>query len=88
MHNHHNRAVGIARGLDYLHRGCNTHILHFNIKPYNILLDENFRPKISDFRLGKLYSTDEGTISSLLQARGTIGMQFSTHKTDLYYQIR
>ncbi|KAL2941316.1 LEAF RUST 10 DISEASE-RESISTANCE LOCUS RECEPTOR-LIKE PROTEIN KINASE-like 2.7 [Bienertia sinuspersici] len=43
-----NIAVGIARGLDYLHRGCNIQILHFDIKPHNILLDEEFHPKISD----------------------------------------
>lgn len=34
-------AIGIARGLEYLHRGCNTQILHFDIKPHNILLDES-----------------------------------------------
>jgi hypothetical protein len=30
-------AFGIAHGLDYLHKGCNTRILHFDIKPHNIL---------------------------------------------------
>ena len=35
-------AVGVARGLGYLHRGCNTRILHFDIKPHNILLDNDF----------------------------------------------
>ncbi|MBA0840860.1 hypothetical protein Goarm_003403 [Gossypium armourianum] len=44
-------AVGIARGLEYLHRGCKTRILHFDIKPHNILLDDDFCPKISDFEL-------------------------------------
>ncbi|GMP83412.1 hypothetical protein CsSME_00037335 [Camellia sinensis var. sinensis] len=47
-------AVGIARGLEYLHRGCNIRILHFDIKPHNILLDEDFCPKISNFGLAKL----------------------------------
>ncbi|KAJ4713437.1 Receptor-like kinase [Melia azedarach] len=42
-------AIEIARGLEYLHRGCNTRILHLDIKPHNILLDEEFCPKISDF---------------------------------------
>ncbi|KAK2458714.1 LEAF RUST 10 DISEASE-RESISTANCE LOCUS RECEPTOR-LIKE PROTEIN KINASE 2.5 [Trifolium repens] len=47
-------SVGIARGLGYLHRGCNTRILHFDIKPHNILLDDDFCPKISDFGLAKI----------------------------------
>ncbi|KAK2635759.1 hypothetical protein Ddye_030551, partial [Dipteronia dyeriana] len=41
-------ALGIARGLEYLHRGCSTRILHFDIKPHSILLHEYFYPKISD----------------------------------------
>ncbi|TYG94406.1 hypothetical protein ES288_A11G186600v1 [Gossypium darwinii] len=65
-------ALGIARGLEYLHQGCNTRILHFDIKPHNILLDENFYPKISDFGLSKLCERKESTIS-MAGARGTIG---------------
>ncbi|PIA29380.1 hypothetical protein AQUCO_06000034v1 [Aquilegia coerulea] len=65
-------ALGIARGLEYLHRGCNTRILHFDIKPHNILLDQEFIPKISDFGLAKLCLTRE-SIVSMLVARGTIG---------------
>ncbi|TVU40197.1 hypothetical protein EJB05_13648 [Eragrostis curvula] len=67
-------AVGIARGLEYLHRGCNAHIVHFDIKPHNILLDRDFRPKISDFGLAKLCTQMESTIPvSIAGARGTIG---------------
>ncbi|CAO2037619.1 unnamed protein product [Urochloa humidicola] len=67
-------AVGIARGLEYLHRGCNAHIVHFDIKPHNILLDAAFRPKISDFGLAKLCPQKESTISvSIAGARGTVG---------------
>ncbi|XP_057992519.1 LEAF RUST 10 DISEASE-RESISTANCE LOCUS RECEPTOR-LIKE PROTEIN KINASE-like 2.1 isoform X2 [Hevea brasiliensis] len=68
----HQIAIGIARGLEYLHRGCNTRIVHFDIKPHNILLDENFCPKISDFGLAKLCTKKESTIS-MLEARGTVG---------------
>ncbi|KAK8367493.1 hypothetical protein V6Z12_A02G188900, partial [Gossypium hirsutum] len=65
-------ATGVARGIEYLHRGCDTQILHFDIKPHNILLDENFVPKVSDFGLAKLYSVDD-SIVSLTAARGTLG---------------
>ncbi|XP_037492094.1 LEAF RUST 10 DISEASE-RESISTANCE LOCUS RECEPTOR-LIKE PROTEIN KINASE-like 2.1 isoform X3 [Jatropha curcas] len=68
----HEIAIGIARGLEYLHRGCKTRIVHFDIKPHNILLDENFCPKISDFGLAKLYTKKE-SILSMLETRGTIG---------------
>ncbi|XP_042983133.1 rust resistance kinase Lr10-like [Carya illinoinensis] len=86
-------AVGIARGLEYLHRGCNNRILHFDIKPHNILLDENFCPKISDFGLGKVCPREQSIIS-MLGARGTAGYiapevfcrNFGgvSHKSDVY----
>lgn len=67
-------ALGIARGLEYLHRGCNAHIVHFDIKPHNILLDQDLRPKISDFGLAKLCPQKESTINvSITGAWGTIG---------------
>ncbi|XP_049385689.1 rust resistance kinase Lr10-like isoform X3 [Solanum stenotomum] len=65
-------ALGVARGIEYLHRGCDIQILHFDIKPHNILLDENFIPKLSDFGLAKSYPTDK-SIVTLTAARGTIG---------------
>ncbi|XP_021804718.1 LEAF RUST 10 DISEASE-RESISTANCE LOCUS RECEPTOR-LIKE PROTEIN KINASE-like 2.4 [Prunus avium] len=65
-------SLGVARGIEYLHQGCDMQILHFDIKPRNILLDENFVPKISDFGLAKLYPTDN-SIVSLTAARGTMG---------------
>ncbi|CAL4948069.1 unnamed protein product [Urochloa decumbens] len=65
-------AIGIARGLEYLHRGCSTRIVHFDIKPHNVLLDQDFCPKISDFGLAKLCMNKESAIS-ITGARGTIG---------------
>ncbi|KAL1829675.1 rust resistance kinase Lr10 isoform X1 [Daucus carota subsp. sativus] len=65
-------ALGIAKGIEYLHQGCAQQILHFDIKPHNILLDQNFNPKISDFGLAKLCSKDK-SIVSMTMARGTIG---------------
>ncbi|XP_010941600.2 LEAF RUST 10 DISEASE-RESISTANCEUS RECEPTOR-LIKE PROTEIN KINASE-like 2.3 isoform X2 [Elaeis guineensis] len=65
-------AIGIARGLEYLHHGCNIGILHFDIKPHNVLLDDDMHPKISDFGLAKLCRSAESIIS-MVGARGTIG---------------
>ena len=86
-------SLGIARGLEYLHRGCNTRILHFDIKPHNILLDRDFTPKISDFGLAKACTREESIISTL-DARGTVGYiapevfcrSFGgvSHKSDVY----
>ncbi|XVE53061.1 hypothetical protein DITRI_Ditri02bG0174200 [Diplodiscus trichospermus] len=86
-------AVGVSQGIEYLHRGCEMQILHFDIKPHNILLDENFTPKISDFGLARLYSVDNDIIS-LTAARGTLGYMAPelfyknigdiSHKADVY----
>ncbi|KAF3432844.1 hypothetical protein FNV43_RR23946 [Rhamnella rubrinervis] len=65
-------SLGVAHGIEYLHRGCDMQILHFDIKPHNILLDENFNPKVSDFGLARLCPLDK-SIVSLTAARGTIG---------------
>ncbi|KAJ7961576.1 putative Kinase [Quillaja saponaria] len=68
----HEISLGVARGIAYLHQGCDMQILHFDIKPHNILLDENFIPKVSDFGLAKLYPVDD-SIVSLTAVRGTLG---------------
>ncbi|CAF2274894.1 BnaA04g11230D [Brassica napus] len=66
-------ALGVARGLEYLHYGCKSRIVHFDIKPHqNILLDGNLCPKVSDFGLAKLCEKRE-SIVSLIDTRGTIG---------------
>ncbi|KAM3405929.1 hypothetical protein ACQJBY_000146 [Aegilops geniculata] len=65
-------ALGIARGINYLHQGCDMQILHFDIKPHNILLDSNFVPKVADFRLAKLYPRGDSFVP-LSAMRGTVG---------------
>uniref|UniRef100_A0A7N2LWE1 Receptor-like serine/threonine-protein kinase n=1 Tax=Quercus lobata TaxID=97700 RepID=A0A7N2LWE1_QUELO len=52
-------ALGIARGLLYLHEECDTLIIHCDIKPQNVLLDNNFTAKIADFGLAKLLMKDQ-----------------------------
>eukprot|EP00253_Pinus_taeda_P022309 PITA_22309 len=65
-------AFGVARGIAYLHHDCEKRIIHFDIKPHNILLDAHFTPKISDFGLAKLCGKGDDHIS-LTATRGTPG---------------
>ncbi|KAK2453450.1 rust resistance kinase Lr10 [Trifolium repens] len=77
-------SLGVACGIEYLHNGCDTKILHFDfdIKPHNILLDENFNPKVSDFGLARLYPIDK-SIVLLTATRGTIGYM----APELFYRM-
>ncbi|KAL2235948.1 UNVERIFIED_CONTAM: Rust resistance kinase Lr10 [Sesamum indicum] len=69
-------ALGIAKGIEYLHQGCDQQILHFDIKPHNILLDHNFIPKICDFGLAKLCSKEQSAVTMLRkESRSKIKMK-------------
>ncbi|CAM8935063.1 unnamed protein product [Rhodiola kirilowii] len=68
----HEIALGTAKGIEYLHQGCDHKILHFDIKPHNILLDQNFNPKVCDFGQAKLCAKDQSAVS-METARGTMG---------------
>ncbi|KAL3820986.1 hypothetical protein ACJIZ3_006891 [Penstemon smallii] len=64
-------ALGIARGLVYLHEKCRDCIIHCDIKPENILLDSEYCPKVADFGLAKLVGRDFSRV--LTTMRGTRG---------------
>lgn len=64
-------ALGTARGLAYLHEKCRECIVHCDIKPENILLDEQFCPKVADFGLAKLFGREFSRV--LTTMRGTRG---------------
>ncbi|OMO82474.1 hypothetical protein CCACVL1_11944 [Corchorus capsularis] len=65
-------ALGTAKGLAYLHHECLEWVIHCDVKPENILLDGEFKPKISDFGLAKLSQRDSKN-SEFSRIRGTKG---------------
>ncbi|XWS71109.1 hypothetical protein CRYUN_Cryun03dG0109900 [Craigia yunnanensis] len=64
-------ALGIARGLFYLHEECSPQIIHCDIKPQNILLDDYYEARISDFGLSKLLGISQSYTNTAI--RGTKG---------------
>ncbi|KAJ7561451.1 hypothetical protein O6H91_03G029100 [Diphasiastrum complanatum] len=85
-----NIAVGIARGLNYLHEESEPRILHRDIKATNVLLDMKFQPKISDFGLSRFFFDDESFVATMRLAgtRGYIAPEaatgYLTLKSDIF----
>lgn len=84
-------AIDVAKGLAYLHHDCRSRILHLDIKPENILLDENYRALLSDFGLSKLIGKkDENqAVSTIRGTRGYMAPEWLleqgvSDKTDIY----
>ncbi|KAH8966450.1 hypothetical protein BDL97_03G025700 [Sphagnum fallax] len=65
-------AIGVARGLHYLHEVCQRRIIHRDVKASNILLGPDFEPQIADFGLAK-WLPDRWTHHTVSPIEGTIG---------------
>ncbi|KAL3368466.1 hypothetical protein AABB24_009365 [Solanum stoloniferum] len=79
--------IGTARGLHYLHT---SRVIHGDVKSANILLDENFVPKIADFGTRKGTDLDQTRLSiRIIGTRGYIAPEYAmrgqlTEKSDVY----
>uniref|UniRef100_A0ACD5VGT7 Uncharacterized protein n=1 Tax=Avena sativa TaxID=4498 RepID=A0ACD5VGT7_AVESA len=84
-----NIIMGIAKGLSYLHEECAQRIAHLDIKPQNILLDDRFNAKVSDFGLSKLISREDSKVMTRMRGtRGYLAPEWLgskiTEKVDIY----
>jgi serine/threonine protein kinase len=84
-------ALGVAIGLAYLHHECLEWVIHCDIKPENILLNKNFKPKITDFGMSQLLKQGQQNpnISQIQGTRGYITPKWAcgppvTSKVDVY----
>ncbi|KAL5560354.1 hypothetical protein UlMin_036565 [Ulmus minor] len=83
-------ALGIARGILYLHEDCESQIIHCDINPNNILIDESHSPKIADFGLAKFLMQDQTkTFTGVRGTRGFVAPEWHknfpiTSKVDVF----
>jgi serine/threonine protein kinase len=72
-----NIVVDIADAVDYLHNSCEPPVIHCDLKPSNILLDEDFVAHVGDFGLAKIViepaAEQPVNSKSSIGIRGTIG---------------
>ncbi|VAH00742.1 unnamed protein product [Triticum turgidum subsp. durum] len=81
---------GICNGLKYLHQDLKSPIYHLDLKPANVLLDENMLPKIADFGLSRLFGEEQTKITKTsFGTRGYLPPEYKeqnviSNKFDIY----